>query len=207
MDPTKIPIVLILEKGRIREPNHCQNQKVLSGFQKFRDIEFGRQLGILRQTNPISVEMHMQDALGGSYLQDDSSAAHCGRQLEPKTVNASGVGRRNLARFSRKRHLDIGIMRAIPTLEAPCTRQGDLFPITVDATFLPSRLRNLGRIFKEAEFPETVEREKRIGLSIRAAPSGLRVRKRYQRGTHGKTSDLLHFRTLPSPEPQKPINS
>ena len=116
-----------------------------------RQIELGGQVRILSDADLDAVEADDQDALGRPDMEDDPPAGPSLGHVDVALVDAGRVQRRRVGRVARERHLDVGVVRAIP-------RAGHR-PDARDVRLGPVRTGLVVGAREELETPAAIERE------------------------------------------------
>lgn len=115
------PLVLVLKVRGVRPLHDGESHGVgRAGAYDGGEVELGRQMRVLGDTDGPTVDVDEQHALGGAHLEHDPPARPLGRNVDLTLVHARRVGRWRRGRELAPRHLGVGVPgRVVGVLEGP----------------------------------------------------------------------------------------
>ncbi len=149
------PLILVLDEARVGPADDDGVQLVRPVVvDELRDVELGRRLRVLGQSDRLPVDEHVENALERAEVQHDGPALPPARHPEATPVDAGLVLVGHVRRQIGERHLHVGVLRRAEALHRPEARHVDLAPA-------PPRAEDVRRLFRprgQAELPLAVER-------------------------------------------------
>jgi hypothetical protein len=180
------PLVLILDEGRVRPFDDAERDRIEARPDERADIEFGREVGVLAESDIRAVDDGDEDALGGPDVEHDPSTLPRVRNVDRPLVEPGGVPIRDVGWLIREWDPDVGVLGpVVETLHRPTAGNGRAAPIR------PCRRLRTGEEL-EAPFPVEFEPvrvwDRMHRQAVQRGQLGSEPRARYHAGTPANTS-------------------